>query len=70
MDRRPLPTRPGPDAYAPAQIAALVESVGVEKARLPLLQTVTLAGFITNLAVVTLGNIVGGSGFVALVYWV
>lgn len=30
---------------------------------------VTLAGFATNLAVVTAGNIVGGAGFVALTYW-
>ncbi len=30
------------DAYSPAQIAVLIESVGVAKARLPALQTVTL----------------------------
>ncbi len=46
------------DAYSPRQIAVLVEDVGVAKARLPALQTMTL------------GNIVGGSVFVALVYWV
>ena len=28
-----------------------------------------VAGFVRNLAVVTTGNIVGGSGFVALTYW-
>ena len=32
--------------------------------------SVTLAGFINNLIPVTLGNIVGGGGFVALVYWI
>ena len=31
---------------------------------------VTAAGFVGNLVPVTLGNIVGGSVFVALVYWV
>ena len=31
---------------------------------------VTVTGFLTNLVPVTLGNIVGGSGGVALVYWV
>ena len=31
------------DAYSPSQIAQLVENVGVHKATLPLLQTVTLA---------------------------
>lgn len=31
---------------------------------------ITAAGFVANLVTVTLGNIVGGSGFVALVYWV
>lgn len=31
---------------------------------------VTLAGFVGNLVPVTLGNIVGGSGFVALTYWI
>ncbi len=30
---------------------------------------VTVSGFIANLVPVTLGNIVGGSVFVALVYW-
>ncbi len=32
--------------------------------------SVTAAGFVGNLVPVTLGNIVGGSVFVALVYWV
>jgi len=36
------PVRPPTDAYAPAQIAALVETVGVRKASMPLLQTVML----------------------------
>ena len=45
------------DAYSPREIAALVEGVGVAKARLPVLDTLML------------GNIVGGSIFVALVYW-
>jgi formate/nitrite transporter FocA (FNT family) len=31
---------------------------------------VTLAGLLANLIPVTLGNIVGGSALVALVYWV
>ena len=31
---------------------------------------ITLSGFIGNLVPVTLGNIVGGSVFVALVYWI
>lgn len=31
---------------------------------------VTAAGFVGNLVPVTLGNIVGGGVFVALVYWV
>lgn len=31
------------DAYSPSQIAQLVENVGVHKATLPLVQTVTLA---------------------------
>ncbi len=31
---------------------------------------ITIAGFIGNLVPVTLGNIVGGSAFVALVYWI
>jgi formate/nitrite transporter len=31
---------------------------------------IDVAGFIGNLIPVTLGNIVGGSGFVALVYWI
>ncbi|MEH6528254.1 MAG: hypothetical protein V7723_19475 [Sneathiella sp.] len=30
---------------------------------------VTLSGLFWNLLPVTLGNIVGGSGFVALTYW-
>ena len=33
-------------------------------------ESVTVAGFVGNLVPVTLGNIVGGSGFVALVYWI
>ncbi|MCR9212248.1 MAG: formate/nitrite transporter family protein [Proteobacteria bacterium] len=33
------------------------------------LENISLAGFLTNLIPVTLGNIVGGSGFVALTYW-
>lgn len=37
------PGRYGSDAYAPAQIARLVEAAGVRKAGLPLLQTLTLA---------------------------
>ena len=37
------PERYGSDAYAPAQIARLVEAAGVRKAGLPLLQTLTLA---------------------------
>jgi formate/nitrite transporter len=32
--------------------------------------TVDIVGFVGNLIPVTLGNIVGGSGFVALTYWV
>ena len=32
-------------------------------------ESVTAAGFLANLIPVTLGNIVGGGGFVALVYW-
>lgn len=32
-------------------------------------ENITLAAFFGNLIPVTLGNIVGGSGFVALVYW-
>ena len=31
---------------------------------------ITLSGFIGNLVPVTLGNIIGGSAFVALVYWI
>lgn len=31
------------DAYAPPQIAAMVENTGVNKASLPVLQTLTLA---------------------------
>ena len=31
---------------------------------------VTVGGFLGNLAPVSLGNIVGGSGFVAFVYWI
>jgi formate/nitrite transporter len=31
---------------------------------------VTLSGFVENLVYVTLGNVVGGGGFVALVYWI
>jgi formate transporter len=31
--------------------------------------SVTVAGFLANLIPVTAGNIVGGSGFVALAYW-
>lgn len=31
---------------------------------------VTIAGFLTNLIPVTLGNVVGGGVFVALVYWI
>jgi formate/nitrite transporter FocA (FNT family) len=30
---------------------------------------ITVSAFIGNLIPVTLGNIVGGGGFVALVYW-
>ncbi len=33
-------------------------------------EAVTLAGFLNNLVPVTLGNVVGGSCFVALVYWI
>jgi len=33
-------------------------------------QGIDIAAFFGNLVPVTLGNIVGGSGFVALVYWV
>ena len=29
----------------------------------------TMSGFIGNLIPVTIGNIIGGGGFVALVYW-
>jgi formate transporter len=32
-------------------------------------ESATAAGFLANLIPVTLGNIVGGGGFVALVYW-
>jgi formate/nitrite transporter len=32
-------------------------------------ETVTIAGFLHNLVPVTLGNVVGGAVFVALVYW-
>lgn len=45
------------DAHAPAQIAQRIESGGVAKANLSALKTATL------------GNIVGGSGLVALIYW-
>jgi formate/nitrite transporter len=41
------PTRRGLDAYAPAEIAARIESEGVAKARLPALQTATL-GFLAG----------------------
>jgi len=44
------------DAYSPHQIAEKVETIGVAKARLPPLP-------------VTLGNIVGGAGLVAAVYF-
>ena len=37
-----VPQRNTFDAYSPSQIAQLVENVGVAKARLPMLQTVTL----------------------------
>jgi formate/nitrite transporter len=33
-------------------------------------QSITLAGFVTSLVPVTLGNVVGGGLFVAAVYWV
>ena len=32
--------------------------------------TITLMGFLTNLIAVTIGNIIGGSALVAMVYWV
>ena len=38
-----IPSLDNFDAYSPSQIAQLVENVGVHKATLPLLQTVTLA---------------------------
>lgn len=44
------------EAYSPSQIAVKVGSLGVTKAQLPLLPMATL------------GNIVGGSALVALVY--
>ncbi len=53
----------GFDAYAPAQIAARVERVGVAKVRMPALQTATL-GLLAGAFVAF-----GGSVFVALVYW-
>ncbi len=40
---RVIPSLDNFDAYSPSQIAQLVENVGVHKATLPLLQTVTLA---------------------------
>ena len=40
---RVIPSLDNFDAYSPPQIAQLVENVGVHKATLPLLQTVTLA---------------------------
>ena len=43
--------------------------VGMLAAPPELAGTLTLAGFVGNLVPVTLGNIVGGSVFVALVYW-
>lgn len=43
MSGGPAPNPTGLDAYAPAQIAQLVEEVGVRKAALPLLPLVSLA---------------------------
>ena len=67
------------NAYTPPQIDALVitdSPLGFGPTRLlgglaffePAM-AVTPAGFVANLVSVTLGNIVGGSVFVALVYW-
>lgn len=42
MTGEPRTTRNSFDAYAPPEIAALVEEIGVSKAKLPVLQTTTL----------------------------
>lgn len=47
----------GSDAFSPREIAEKIESIGVAKARLPLL------------SMIILGNLAGGSGFVALFYY-
>ncbi len=69
------------DAYAPAEVVRRVETAGLAKVDMAILLTlalsvlagadgVTIGGFAGNLVPVTLGNIVGGSVFVALVYWI
>jgi formate/nitrite transporter len=47
----------------PAFTARLVESAGLN------LEKLTWGNFLNNLVPVTLGNIIGGAGLVALVYW-
>lgn len=39
-------SKPNFDAYSPAQVADMIESIGVRKATMPLLQTLTLGVFI------------------------
>lgn len=78
------PNPSGLDAYKPSEIAPLVEAAGVAKARLPLRQMLILSmlagafialgaaalpgSILHNIAVVTLGNVIGGAGGVALSY--
>ena len=57
----------GFDAFSPKEIAERVESVGVTKARLPILPTVMLGGVVFSLGLILV--VVGGSVMVALVYY-
>jgi hypothetical protein len=50
------------DAYAPAEVAARARAIGVH-------DQAAVLGTITNIVVVTGGNIVGGTLLVAGVYW-
>ena len=49
--------------FDPALTARLAESAGLN------LEKLTWGNFLNNLVPVTLGNIIGGAGLVALVYW-
>ena len=66
MVETPTPAPAGYDAYAPAQIAALVEAGGVKKANLPFARLVTLgflAGTFIAFGAMNYTNVITGAAF-------